>query len=151
MRHLRLVVSVALAGLVIMAGLMSPANAKTTHHKTVTNSSKLLKVAASLKGRPYVYGATGPRAFDCSGYTKYVYKKALGLTIGRTTRDQIHYRRINKFKKRGGDIILYMSHGRPYHAAIYAGKKKMWDASRPGHPVAKRALFSHNYVVVRPY
>ena len=37
---------------------------------------------------PYVYGATGPVAYDCSGYTFQIYKRELGIDLNRVSRDQ---------------------------------------------------------------
>jgi cell wall-associated NlpC family hydrolase len=46
--------------------------------------AKVLTWAKKQKGKPYVYGAAGPNAFDCSGFVGYVYKKA-GVKLPRTT------------------------------------------------------------------
>jgi cell wall-associated NlpC family hydrolase len=46
--------------------------------------AKVLTWAKRQKGKPYVYGAAGPNAFDCSGFVGYVYKKA-GVRLPRTT------------------------------------------------------------------
>ncbi len=47
----------------------------------------MLNNAASHGGQPYVYGATGPSAFDCSGLTGYVYRQ-FGVNLPRTAADQ---------------------------------------------------------------
>ena len=39
------------------------------------------ELAKKQVGKPYVYGATGPSAFDCSGLAQYVYKKAANKTL----------------------------------------------------------------------
>src|SRR5690242_13067204 len=46
--------------------------------------AKVLTWAKKEKGKPYVYGAAGPNAFDCSGFVGYVYRKA-GVKLPRTT------------------------------------------------------------------
>lgn len=38
--------------------------------------ARAVAIAASKRGAPYVYGATGPQEFDCSGLTLYAFKKA---------------------------------------------------------------------------
>ena len=48
---------------------------------TDVSYSAVYKVAKQNLGKPYVYGATGPSAFDCSGFTSYVYKKAASVTL----------------------------------------------------------------------
>ncbi len=50
--------------------------------------SKVLKVAKKHLGASYVYGAVGPTHFDCSGFTKYVYKKSIKKSIPRTAQAQ---------------------------------------------------------------
>lgn len=47
----------------------------------------IMQMASSLIGRPYVWGAKGPRSFDCSGFVYYVYKTA-GITIPGNTLGQ---------------------------------------------------------------
>ena len=48
----------------------------------------IVDFAYRLIGTQYVYGATGPNAFDCSGFTSYVYRHAAGVEITRTTWSQ---------------------------------------------------------------
>lgn len=48
-----------------------------------------VRAALSRLGRPYVWGATGPNEFDCSGLTQWAYAQA-GLQLDRTTYGQIH-------------------------------------------------------------
>jgi cell wall-associated NlpC family hydrolase len=92
-------------------------------------------VAEAKKHRKaqYRYGATGPRAFDCSGYTKYVMKRSTGKSLPRTSGAQYKAtRHISKGSVRAGDLIFFKSSsGRVYHVAIYAGGGKIWHASNP--------------------
>lgn len=48
-----------------------------------------MRAALSKLGRPYVWGATGPNQFDCSGLVQWAYHQA-GIPLHRTTYDQIH-------------------------------------------------------------
>ncbi len=48
-----------------------------------------VRAALSRLGRPYVWGATGPNQFDCSGLVQWAYHQA-GIPLHRTTYDQIH-------------------------------------------------------------
>jgi cell wall-associated NlpC family hydrolase len=114
-----------------------------------TRAQKVIKWAAKEKGKPYQYGADGPRSFDCSGLVQYVYKKA-GKKIGRTSGAQLKGKHIAKGKKRKGDIMIFMSGGTAYHSAIYAGDGKMWEAQRTGTRVGKHKIWSSSYVVRRP-
>lgn len=49
----------------------------------------VVQLAKEQVGKSYVYGATGPSAFDCSGLAQYVYKKAAKKTLPRTTYGQV--------------------------------------------------------------
>jgi len=109
----------------------------------------VVKMAAAQAGDPYRYGAAGPHAFDCSGLTKYVFGR-FGVYLPHSATSQASYgRRISQAYKRPGDLLLFPNGSRYYHAAIYAGNGEMWDASTPGKPVAKKRIWSSNYVVRR--
>jgi cell wall-associated NlpC family hydrolase len=96
---------------------------------------KVLKEAAKHKGARYVFGAEGPKTFDCSGFTQYVYKKA-GKKIPRTASQQRRYLHvISKSQLKAGDLVFVKRGSGASHAAIYAGHGKWWEASRPGKPL----------------
>jgi cell wall-associated NlpC family hydrolase len=96
--------------------------------------------ARTRAGSPYVYGATGPHAFDCSGLTQWVYRK-LGKRLPRTSDAQAGaVRRVHR--PRRGDLVFFHSGGNVYHVGIYAGHHMLWHASRPGHPVAKERIWT---------
>ncbi|MFI6827358.1 NlpC/P60 family protein [Kribbella sp. NPDC050241] len=108
-----------------------------------TFRARVLREAAKLKGRPYRYGGTTPRGFDCSGYTGYVYKKA-GKKLPRTSRAQYRAtKHISRKSAKPGDLVFFKSSGgRVYHVGIYAGRNMLWHASRPGRPVAKAKIWT---------
>lgn len=114
-----------------------------------TRAQKVIKWAAKQKGDPYKYGANGPGSFDCSGLVQYVYKKS-GKKVGRTSGAQLKGKHISKSKKKKGDILIFISNGRAYHSAIYAGDGKMWEAQKSGTRVGKHKIWSSGYVVRRP-
>src|SRR5512141_847905 len=92
----------------------------------------VLHIAASKKGTPYRYGATGPRAFDCSGYTRWVYAK-VGRHLPRTSSEQSNAtRHVSRSDRRVGDLVFFKSGGHVYHVAIYAGHNTVWHAPRTG-------------------
>ena len=49
----------------------------------------VVKLAKKQIGKPYIWGATGPSGFDCSGLTTYVFKNSINKTLPRTTYGQI--------------------------------------------------------------
>jgi len=113
-------------------------------------AAKVLAEAAKHKGALYKYGAAGPKRFDCSGFTMYVFKKAAGRKLPHKANSQQKYgKAISKSGKQPGDLIIFRSGSYGYHAAVYAGGGKMWDSPHSGARVSKRKMFSSNYVVRR--
>lgn len=51
-----------------------PASAKPAEEKPLSIEDQVIAYARTFKGTPYKLGATGPKEFDCSGFTSYVYK-----------------------------------------------------------------------------
>lgn len=97
-------------------------------------AARAVNVASSRKGAPYRWGATGPRAFDCSGLVQWTYGK-VGKKLPRTANQQ--YRasiKINKRNARPGDLVFYGG-SHKYHVGIYAGNGKMWHAPGRGKTV----------------
>lgn len=96
---------------------------------------KLVEVAQSQLGVPYVWGGTTANVgLDCSGLTQYVYSKALGIHIDRVTQDQQHNgREVKASELKAGDLILW---GEPaYHVGIYIGDGVYIHAPQPGETV----------------
>ena len=103
---------------------------------------KVVKVAATRKGAAYKWGAIGPRAFDCSGLTKWSFAR-LGKNLPRTSGAQ--YRattRIAPSQRRPGDLVFFLTRGRVYHVGIYAGGNQIWHAPKPGDRVKKATLWT---------
>ncbi len=112
--------------------------------------AKILSEARKHSGRPYRYGAAGPRAFDCSGYTQYVFRKAAGRKLPHNAdAQQRHGRAVSRSAAKPGDLIIFRSGSYGYHAAVYAGNGYMYDAPQPGQKVGKHKIWSRNYVVRR--
>jgi len=115
-------------------------------------AQKLITEAARHRGKPYRYGATGPNAFDCSGFTGYVFRTAIGRTLPRTSRDQYAAApvKLPRGQERPGDLIFtYSSSGRIYHVGLYAGNGMMWHSPQSGDVVKYSSIFSRSYKVGR--
>lgn len=83
-------------------------------------------------GKPYVWGATGPNSFDCSGFTSYVYRKAAGIEITRTTFSQVNVGRpVSRGDLKPGDLV-FPSAG---HVGIYVGGGNIIHAPQTGDVV----------------
>ncbi len=84
-------------------------------------------------GSPYVWGATGPDAFDCSGLALAAYRSA-GVSLPRTTYAQINAgRRVSRSELRPGDLVFFYSG--ISHVGIYVGNGQMIHAPNPSAPV----------------
>ncbi|QPP06615.1 hypothetical protein G4Z16_09625 [Streptomyces bathyalis] len=95
--------------------------------------AKAVRFALRQIGKPYRFGAEGPRAFDCSGLTSKAWRKA-GRSIPRTSQGQWKkLRHVPMNKLRPGDLVVYYKSAS--HVAIYAGRGKVVHAPRPGSDV----------------
>jgi peptidoglycan DL-endopeptidase CwlO len=102
---------------------------------------RIVSTAASFEGTPYVYGATGPSSFDCSGFTSYVFRK-MGISLPRTAQQQYDaVQHISKSQAQPGDLVFMGSPDGIYHVAIYAGNNKIWTAPEPGESVKLGNMF----------
>jgi cell wall-associated NlpC family hydrolase len=105
----------------------------------------ILHVARAQVGDPYVYGAAGPNAFDCSGFVQYVYHHATGRMLPRVGSAQYAVGHpISRSQARPGDLIAFYSGGYIYHVAIYAGHGLMYHAPHTGTVVHKEPIYSSN-------
>ncbi|SFE80939.1 Cell wall-associated hydrolase, NlpC family [Actinacidiphila alni] len=84
-------------------------------------------------GLPYVWGATGPNSYDCSGLTQAAWKSA-GVSLPRTTYTQINAgTRVSKSQLQPGDLVFFYSG--ISHVGLYIGNGQMIHAPHPGAPV----------------
>ena len=101
--------------------------------QTVVNAAK------SPIGKPYVWGATGPNAYDCSGLVQYAYSQA-GKNIGRTTYQQAGAgQHVSVSQAQAGDILMWGD----YHDAIYVGNNQYVHAPQPGQNVTQATISSY--------
>ncbi len=93
----------------------------------------ILGFATRQLGKPYVFGAQGPSAYDCSGLTSAAYK-SVGISLGRTTTAQYNQGRpVAKSDLRPGDLVFF--YGGISHVGLYAGKGVVIHAPHPGSSV----------------
>lgn len=124
----------------------SNSDVKTTKDQTQIKRDKVVKQAAKEIGKPYVWGATGPSSFDCSGLTQYTYKHAIGKVLPRTTYTQVNLgTRVSMKNLKKGDLLFWGPKNAPYHVGIYAGNGQYIHAPQPGQNVRKQALSSYFY------
>lgn len=93
--------------------------------------AKIVKAVQSKIGCNYVWGATGPNTFDCSGLTQYCYKQA-GISIPRTSGAQKSgaIKKVSVSQARVGDVLWKQG-----HVAIYIGNGQLIEAPGRGKQV----------------
>ena len=109
------------------------------------SSSNVVRYAKKWLGSRYVWGASRPGAFDCSGFTQYVMRRTKGRAIPRVSRRQAYYGKyVSRRNLRAGDLIFFdTSHrrrGYVNHVAIYIGGNKFIHASSAKHRVVITSL-----------
>lgn len=116
-----------------------PAYFPKKQEQTMATIQKIETQAKSFLGVPYVWGATGPNKFDCSGFTQWVYRD-VGIHIPRVSKDQA---RVGEFVKytnlKRGDMVFFDTKkkrtGRVNHVGIYLGNGNFIHASSKGKGV----------------
>ena len=97
------------------------------------SGNAIVSYAYNFIGTPYVYGATGPDTFDCSGFTSYVYANAAGINITRTTYSQMGVGTpVSYDELQPGDLVF--TYGGD-HVGIYVGGGQYIHAPQPGDRV----------------
>ncbi|GJF01326.1 C40 family peptidase [Pseudonocardia sp. D17] len=102
-----------------------------------------LDFARAQLGKPYVWGATGPGSFDCSGLVLRAWEAA-GVQLPRTSREQATAgQQIPRAQAQPGDLLFWSSNGQVsgvHHVALYLGDGQIIEAPTTGIPVRTRAL-----------
>ena len=103
---------------------------------TETKADKVAALAKKQEGKGYAYGAEGANQFDCSGLAYYVYKKAAGKTLPRSSAEQASngsYKKITSLSSaKKGDLLCFITGGgkKCDHVGIYLGGGKFVHASQ---------------------
>ncbi|MFJ1973249.1 NlpC/P60 family protein [Streptomyces sp. NPDC087903] len=115
-------------------------------------ADKALAFARAQIGKPYVWGATGPDSYDCSGLTQAAWKAA-GVTLPRTTYDQVDAgTTVPLSDAQPGDLVFFYDD--VSHVGVYIGNGMMIHAPKPGAYVREESIYydgeSAIHSVVRP-
>ncbi len=103
-----------------------------------TKGAKAVAFARAQVGKPYVWGATGPGSYDCSGLTQAAWK-ATGVTLPRATTDQADAgTTVTLADAQPGDLVFF--HDDISHVGVYAGDGMMIHAPKPGAYVREESV-----------
>ena len=114
---------------------------------TPSSASKVISLAKTLLGKPYVWGAEGPNAFDCSGLMTYIFKNGAGINLPRTSTEQSKYgKTVSRADLKPGDLIFSSTNGtgKVSHVGVYIGNGEMIHAPKPGD-VVKISKINNSY------
>lgn len=119
-----------------------------TEEESSADADKLLSFADLFLGTAYRYGGSTPSTgFDCSGFTTYVYREALGISLPRTSSQQSQtYTRISTIDElKPGDLVFFGTGFTVNHVGIYAGEGEFIHSPHTGSFVKYDSLTSGTY------
>lgn len=91
--------------------------------------SRVIDYSYNFLGKPYVWGASGPSSFDCSGFTSYVFRR-FGYSLPHYSRAQSEMGQgVSKGELRSGDLVFFNTIGSNRHVGIYIGNGRFIHAS----------------------
>ncbi|ENK1242203.1 C40 family peptidase [Clostridium sporogenes] len=121
--------------------------------KAAATGQDIVNYAKQFQGVPYVGGGETTSGFDCSGFVQYVYKNAAGISLPRTTYDQINVGTpVSQSNLQPGDLIfpesnighvgIYVGNGQMIHASLSRGKVIIADVY---------AFYAGRRIIKQPY
>ncbi|GAX52216.1 C40 family peptidase [Streptomyces olivochromogenes] len=133
-------------------GSTGTSGSSATDSSYTAKADKALAFARTQIGKPYVWGATGPGSYDCSGLTQAAWKAA-GVALPRTTYDQVKAgTTVSLADIKPGDLVFFYDD--ISHVGLYIGNGMMIHAPKPGAYVREESIFyggeSIIHSVVRP-
>lgn len=118
----------------------TPTNPTQTPTTQGSKAEQIISLARQQIGKPYVYGATGPNSFDCSGLVQYVYRQA-GINLPRTAAQQSTRGYSVSFSNlQPGDLLFWSNSRGVYHVGIYTGNGNTLFAPQPGQTVKEQPM-----------
>jgi cell wall-associated NlpC family hydrolase len=110
-----------------------------------TKGQQIANLARTHLGQPYAYGAAGPSAFDCSGFTMYVYAQ-VGVSLPHSSYAQYGMGvAVSRGDLQPGDLVFFYGLG---HVGIYIGGGQYIHAPHTGD-VVKISTIGAGYVGAR--
>jgi cell wall-associated NlpC family hydrolase len=109
-----------------------------------TLGERALRAALSQRGKPYVWGAAGPNAYDCSGLVMWAYAQ-VGVHLDHFTGDQWQEgEHISRSQLRPGDLVFFFPD--ISHVGMYIGHGLMVDAPSFGQDVMVQRIYWSAFV-----
>lgn len=132
--------------------VQEPAQTTNTNTEVSKKGSTVVQTATNYIGSRYVYGASGPNSFDCSGFTSYIYRQH-GVSLNRTAAGQYsNGTAVARSDLQPGDLIMFGKSG-INHVAIYIGGGNIVHAANPKRGVTidtiNSGYYNNNYVGAR--
>ncbi|MHB1087747.1 MAG: NlpC/P60 family protein [Acidimicrobiales bacterium] len=116
------------------------------------DAARVVSLASSLEGTPYVWGGTSPAGFDCSGLVQYVYGQ-MGISVPRTSQEQatVGTPVSSLAAAQPGDLLFFAGSdgtaSSPGHVGIYVGNGQMIAAPYTGTVVQQQPVSGAGTVV----
>jgi cell wall-associated NlpC family hydrolase len=115
----------------------APSKAKALVRRTRDRAAALITAARDLMGVPYVHGGNSvDEGFDCSGFTRHVFQRTLGLVLPRSSREQAAAPGlvpVERAELRPGDLVFFNTVSTAFsHVGIYLGNNQFIHAPRTG-------------------
>jgi NlpC/P60 family len=136
----------------------TPRSLPSVHVSGVVDGNTVVETARRYLGVRYVLGGTTPKAFDCSGFIRYVFALH-GLTLPRTAHEQAAYGMApDERSLEPGDLLFFYGGRGAQHIAMYIGGDSIIHASSSGHRVmlarlsgtgTHRSWFGQRLIAVR--
>ncbi|POX55626.1 hypothetical protein C3489_09985 [Streptomyces sp. Ru71] len=117
--------------------------------KPSPEGERAIRYARRQLGKPYAWGAEGPKSYDCSGLTSRAWQAA-GTPIPRTSQEQwAHLEHVPLRELRPGDLVVYFP--KATHVALYVGEGQVIEAPRTGEKIRLSPIAAHPILgAVRP-
>ncbi len=134
-----------IVGLLAERGLLRPLDAsmaavRSVHASVRDAASTLVDSAMNFLGVPYRRGGSDADAgFDCSGFTRHIFERSIGLLLPRRADEQANdagLQAVRRQELEPGDLVFFDTMRRTFsHVGIYVGEHKFIHAPRPGGEV----------------
>lgn len=127
-------------------------NSAKTESSNTTKGQEVVDYAKQFLGCKYVLGGKSPEnGFDCSGFTKYVFKN-FGYTLGSVAADQVSSgKEVSRSELKVGDLLLFYDEGKTKigHVGIYMGNDEFIHAANSKRGVVTDTLSTNSYYNTR--